>query len=183
MKKLLLVGLAIFGTFALAGCEQIESMFDSEKEYSYDDYRALLADRKLSFEVTKCNSTIDKDGDKTTREYTYSKDADAWEYASDTTVLGVTITTTDTRTLDITSLVKTCDVTAALVGKKVEELFKFYAASDSYRITGSYKSSSTQAEVEYKFRKDGLMSSSYEKSTDLDSIKSSVKKETFSYSK
>ena len=61
-------------------------------------------------------------------------------------------------------------------------MFKFYASKKGYEITGTYKDSNQQAEVEYKFGKDGLMTSSEEKNTDLKEVKSTVEKETFSYS-
>ena len=182
MKKLLLAGLALFGVVVLTGCDQIMSLVSGEKEYKYDDFKALLADRNLSFTVTKCASIIDKDGEKTARNYTYDAEDSSWNYTYTTTILGAETETTGSKTLDVIAYTKTVELTAALLDKKVEEVFKFYATGDAYRITGEYKNSSVRAEVEYKFGKDGLMKSSYEKETDLDSIKSTITKETFTYS-
>ena len=160
----------------------INSLISGEKEYNYDDFKVLIADRKLSFSAKKCSDTIDKDGVKETKEYTYDSDSNTWVYEYEKEVLGEKIKMSDTRTLDVTSYVKTCDTTAAILNKKVSEVFNFYASNNAYRITGTYKDSNQQAEVEYKFGKDGLMTSSEEKNTDLKEVKSTVEKETFSYS-
>ena len=182
MKKLLLVGLAMLGATCLTGCDMINSLISGEKEYQYDDFKVLLADRKLSFSAKKCSVIVDTEGKKESKEYTYDSEDNTWVYEYEKEVLGEKIKLTDSRTLDVTSYVKTCDVTAAFLNKKVGDVFKFYATGDSYRITGTYKDSDTQAEVEYKFGKDGLMTSSVEKSTDLNEVKSETKKETFNYS-
>ena len=182
MKKVLVVGLALLGVVSLTGCDQIVNLFSGEKQYNYDDFKALLADRKLSFTAVKCESTIDEDGEKTSRTYTYNNEDKVWEYTYTSVVLGEEITSTGSKDLDVITYAKKLELTAAFLDKKTDEVFKFYATADSYKITGSYKNSSYKAEVDYRFGKDGLMISFYEKSTDLDSVESTVKRETFVYS-
>ena len=123
MKKILLFGLTALSTFALMGCDMIAGLF--EKSYNYNDFKALLADRKLSWKVTKGSAEIDKD---------------------------------------------------------VNDLFKFYAKGDAYRITAEYKTDDEQIKLEYKYGADGLVTYRYNKTTDLKSVKTTEKKINYTYS-
>ena len=174
MKKILLLGLTALSTFALMGCDMITGLF--EKSYNYNDFRALLADRKLVTEAKKGTAEIDQDGTKSTRNYTL-KDNE-WKYT--TTVVGVEVEYSDV--LDVVSDTKTCELAAALLNKKVDDLFKFYAKGDAYRITAEYKTDSEQIKLEYKYRNDGLVTYRYNKNTDLQSVKATVKTITYTYS-
>jgi hypothetical protein len=174
MKKILVFGLTALSTFALMGCDMITGLF--EKSYNYNDFKALLADRKLSFKATKATAEIDKDGDKSTINYTY-KDGE-WKYKS--TVLSAEVELTET--LDVVSDAKTCELAAALVDKNVDELFKFYAKGDAYRITAEYKTDEEQIKLEYKYGADGLVTYRYNKNTDLKSVKTTEKKINYTYS-
>ena len=186
MKKILLVALAAFGVFSLTSCEAIEGIINQiggEKDYNYDDFRALLADRKLVFDATKCSCSIDTDGTKTSKEYTYDTGDKIWKYTYEDTIVGVSITRTEERDLDVVNLTKSCGTTAALLNKTVDSLFKFYATSDAYRIVATYKDSSEQVEEEYKFRSDGLLTYCHKKETNLSSVTTKEETSTFSYSK
>lgn len=174
MKKILIFGLTALSTFALMGCDMITGLF--EKSYNYNDFKALLADRKLSFKVTKATAEIDKDGDKSTINYTY-KDGE-WKYKS--TILSAEVELTET--LDVVSDAKTCELAAALVDKNVDELFKFYAKGDAYRITAEYKTDEEQIKLEYKYGADGLVTYRYNKTTDLKSVTTTEKKINYTYS-
>lgn len=174
MKKILVFGLTALSTFALMGCDMIAGLF--EKSYNYNDFKALLADRKLSFKATKATAEIDKDGDKSTINYTY-KDGE-WKYKS--TILSAEVELTET--LDVVSDAKTCELAAALVDKNVDELFKFYAKGDAYRITAEYKTDEEQIKLEYKYGADGLVTYRYNKNTDLKSVKTTEKKINYTYS-
>ena len=175
MKKILLFGLTALSTFALMGCDMITGLF--EKSYNYNDFKALLADRKISWKVTKGSAEIDKDGEKSIRNYTY-KDGE-WKYTE--SVLGVTDVEL-TETLDVVSDAKACEVAAALVDKDVNDLFKFYAKGDAYRITAEYKTDDEQIKLEYKYGADGLVTYRYNKTTDLKSVKTTEKKINYTYS-
>lgn len=174
MKKILVFGLTALSTFALMGCDMITGLF--EKSYNYNDFKALLADRKLSFKATKATAEIDKDGDKSTINYTY-KDGE-WKYTS--TILSAEVELTET--LDVVSDAKACELAAALVDKNVDELFKFYAKGDTYRITAEYKTDDEQIKLEYKYGADGLVTYRYNKNTDLKSVKTTEKKINYTYS-
>ena len=183
MKKLLLLGLALFGTVALTGCDMINSLISGEKEYKYDDYKALLADRKLpSFTVSKCASIIDTDGEKESRNYEYDKDAEGWRYSYHDKDIDIDMN--GICSLDIVADVKACELSTAFLegNPKVDSIYKFYATDKAYRITGEYKTSSVQVKIEYKYREDGLITSKYEKNTNLDAVKTTETTETFSYS-
>ena len=65
MKKILLFGLTAMSTFALMGCDMITGLF--EKSYNYNDFKALLADRKLTTDAKKATAEIDQDGTKSTK--------------------------------------------------------------------------------------------------------------------
>lgn len=178
-----MLGLTMFGALALTGCEQISQLLNPEKSYTYNDFKALLADRSLEFFVTKCTSTIDNDGEKTTRDYTYDSQSKIWRYTYQQTVLGEKVTMNGTASLDIVNYVKKLDTAAALINKSVDSVYKFYASSDAYRITASYTDNKRiQIEGEYKFGSDGLFVSSYEKQTNLDSVTKTETTETFKYS-
>ena len=174
MKKILLFGLTAMSTFALMGCDMITGLF--EKSYNYNDFRALLADRKLVTEAKKGTAEIDQDGTKSTRNYTL-KDGE-WKYT--TTIVGVEVEYSDV--LDVVSDTQTCELAAALLNKKVDDLFKFYAKGDAYRITAEYKTDNEQIKLEYKYRNDGLVTYRYNKNTDLQSVKTTEKKITYTYS-
>lgn len=174
MKKILVFGLTALSTFALMGCDMITGLF--EKSYNYNDFKALLADRKLSFKATKATAEIDKDGDKSTINYTY-KDGE-WKYKS--TILSAEVELTET--LDVVTDAKACELSAALVDKNVDDLFKFYAKGDAYRITAEYKTDEEQIKLEYKYGADGLVTYRYNKNTDLKSVKTTEKKINYTYS-
>ena len=175
MKKILLFGLTALSTFALMGCDMITGLF--EKSYNYNDFKALLADRKLSWKVTKGSAEIDKDGEKSIRNYT-CKDGE-WTYTE--TLLGVT-EVEHTETLDVIGDAKLCELAAGLVNKDVNDLFKFYAKGDAYRITAEYKTDDEQIKLEYKYGADGLVTYRYNKTTDLKTIKTTEKKINYTYS-
>lgn len=179
MKKIILLGLAALSTFTITGCDAIKDFLNMEKEYKCTDFKALLADRKLSFTDNKAVATSEKGEEKTTLTYTYNADKKEWEYPY--TLLSIEMTGyTD---LDVISHIKSCELAAALIEKKVDDVFKFYANKDSYRITGEYKTDSQQNKIEYKYRSDGLITSKYEKVTDLDKIESVETKVSYVYSK
>ena len=170
MKKLLLVALAAFGTFALTGCEFIDGLLKGEKQYNYDDFRALLADKNFSYDYTKCHAVQDVDGTKSIIDYVLVEGVWKKEEGSGTT------------TLDIIPDVKSCELAAGILDKSVDSVFKFYASNKDFRITASYKSSSEQVELEYKYNEVGLATYRYSKNTDLNSVKAVKKTIEYSYS-
>ena len=170
MKKVLMVALVAFGTMALSGCEMIEGLLKGEKQYNYDDFRALLADKNFSYDVTKCHAVTKKGDNTSTKDYVLIEGV--WKEEDGT----------GSETLDIIPDVKSCQLAAAMLDKNVDSLFKFYASNKDFRITASYKNSSEQTEIEYKYDKNGLATYRYSKNTDLSSVSSTVKTVEYSYS-
>lgn len=170
MKKVLMVALVAFGTMALSGCEMIEGLLKGEKQYNYDDFRALLADKNFSYDVTKCHAVTKNGEDTSTKDYVLIEGV--WTEDGGTR----------TETLDIIPDVKSCELAAAFLEKKVDSVFKFYASNKDFRITAEYKNSNEQTEIEYKYNKDGLATYRYSKNTNLSSVTSTVKTVEYSYS-
>ena len=170
MKKVLMVALVAFGTMALTGCEMIEGLLKGEKQYNYDDFRALLADKNFSYDVTKCHAVTKNGEDTSTKDYVLIEGV--WTEDGGTR----------TETLDIIPDVKSCELAAAFLEKKVDSVFKFYASNKDFRITAEYKNSNEQTEIEYKYNKDGLATYRYSKNTNLSSVTSTVKTVEYSYS-
>lgn len=165
-----MVALVAFGTMALTGCEMIEGLLKGEKQYNYDDFRALLADKNFSYDVTKCHAVTKKGDNTSTKDYVLVEGV--WKEEDGT----------GSDTLDIIPDVKSCQLAAAMLDKNVDSVFKFYASNKDFRITAEYKNSSEQVEIEYKYNKDGLATYRYSKNTDLNSVSSVVKTVEYSYS-
>ena len=190
MKKAFLLGITLLATFSLTGCEMLEGilqggqdLIDQKKEYKYDDFVVEIADDDFSFNYTKCKASIDKDGEKSEIEYTYDAESKQW-YGEETKEKdGETTTTKYYETLDVVNFTKSCPLTAAFLDKQVDSVFKFYTTKNGYIITASYKDSNQQAEAEYNFNKEGLMTSLSEKNTDLKSVEAKTRKISYSYSK
>ena len=66
--------------------------------------------------------------------------------------------------------------------KDVNDLLKFYAKGDAYRITAEYKTDDQQIKLEYEYGADGLVTYRYNKTTDLNSVKTTEKKINYTYS-
>ena len=110
----------MLGVITLTGCDAIKDALNLERQYNYNDYRAMLADRKLEFTVTKCESEIDTDGEKETRSYTWNAEKQEWQYIE--TIIGVEYTTSDS-SLMLIPQVKSCEVAAAVLEKDVNDLY------------------------------------------------------------
>lgn len=176
MKKVLLLGLALLGTVVLIGCDSSSG----EKEYNYNDFKSLLAERKLSFTAEKATAKIKIDNkDEETREYTLDKENSMWRYSYYDEDLQITVNK-DCQ-LDVISQVQTCERGADALHVKVGELYKFYATSNSYRIVGKGGGNVYKTEVEYKYQEDGLKISEYIKTTDLKENKSTEETYKFTY--
>lgn len=188
MKKVFVLALTALSTFALTGCEMIEGLLQNgqdllndKKDYSYDDYVVLLADKNFSWDYTSCTATFEIDGKKSITEYTYNKEDKLWHYTTTKTVLGEEVEEDSTTDLGIVHYVKSCKTTAALLNKSVDSLYKFSASKVGYTITCTYKDDSQQVEGEYTFTENGLFSVSNEKKTDLKSVEATTRKVSYSY--
>lgn len=173
MKKLLAIGLSLIGLMSITACDKIADFINMEKSYKYDDFKAMLADRKLSFDKNKCIAIIDVDGEQSSREYFYIDNL--WRYQEGSFVYNVH--------LDVINDAIDCEMAAAFLNKKVDQVFKFYATKNTYRIVGENKTDAEQNTMEYKFGEDGLRTTTYEKHVDLAAIKTSETKTNYTYSK
>ena len=186
MKKAFLLGVALLATFSLTGCDMIQKLIqggqdvvDEKKEYNYDDFAVLIAGTKFSFDYTKCTEVIELNDEKTTHEYTYDSENNIWYYVTGSEDDPITHTVN----VEIANFVKQCKDVSAILKKNVDNIFKFSASKKGYFITAHYKTDSTQLDGEYDFNTDGLKTLFDETQTDLDSVKATKRKVTYTYSK
>ena len=182
MKKSFLLGVTLLAAFTLTGCEYIEGLLqggqdllNEKKQFKYDDFVVEIADDDFSFDYTKCTATIENDGIKSVIEYTYDAENSKWVHEEEDKK--------SYETFDVVTYTKNCQVSAALIGEKVDNVYKFYTSKNGYSITYSYKSTEVQVEGEFNYNKQGLVTSSNEKQTNLKSVEAKTKKATYSYSK
>jgi len=183
MKKAFLLGATLLATFSLTGCEMIENLLkggqdliNEKKDYKYDDFAVLIADKNFSFNYTKCTADIESDDKKSTVEYTYNAEDKLWHYESESG---------DDKSVDlgIVAFVKSCNLSASLLDKSVDSIYKFSASKNGYAITALYKTKEIQVDGEYTFNTEGLITLNSEKMTNLQSVEASTKKSTYKYSK
>ena len=180
MKKAFLLGVTLLATFSLTGCEMIENLLkggqdliDEKKDYKYDDFAVLIADKNFTFSYTKCTAQVEHNDDKNTIEYTYNAEDKLWHY---------TFSNEDrTQDLGIVTFLKGCKTTAALLNKSVDSIYKFSSSKNGYLILGNYKNSDAQIDCEYTFNVEGLITLRNEKMTDLNSVKATTDKTTYKY--
>ena len=180
MKKAFLLGLVMLSTVALSGCEMIEGLLkggedliNEKKDYTYDDFAVLLADKGFTWSYTKCSAIVEKDGEKSSIDYTYNKEDKLWHYTSGDN--------DKTSSLDIISFVKSCKLNAALLNKSVDSVYKFSASKNGYLITANFKNSEYQVDGEYNYNTEGLVTSENEKQTNLSTVAAITRKVTYSY--
>ena len=183
------MGLTVMATFALTGCDMIdkllkggEDLVNEKKEYKYDDYAVLLADKNFTFSYNTCQASFDMNGEKSTREYTYDKEDKLWHYVEVVTKDGEEVEKDKSDALDIISFVKQCKVNAALLNKTVDSVYKFSASKNGYDITCNFKNSDAQIDGTYAFNTEGLITSNVEKKTDLNTVEAITNTKTYTYS-
>ena len=182
MKKVLMVALMAFGTLALTGCEMIQSLLKGEKQYNNADFKVLIADADLSFSYKTCKGIRTVNDKESERNYTYNSSDKAWHYTYIENIAGTEFEREASVYLDIKSDLLECDAAAKLVKKNVDSIFKFYTTKDGYKMTADYQTEDQKTELEYVYNKNGLVTYRYSKTTFLDTVNATVKKETFTYS-
>ena len=184
MKKIVLLGLTAFATFTLCSCDAFNSLKDlveGKEQYKFNDFKALVANRNLSFTATKCTGSFDTDGAKKEVEYTYNVEDSKWHYDYVITVMGEEITSDGTKDLFLVDEIKNFYDT--IDKNKIDKYYKFYATKKEYTIEYSYKDDDVQVESTYVYGEDGLIISGDIKSTDLKEVRTYVTKESYKYSK
>ena len=181
MKKAFLLGVTLLATFSLTGCEMIENLLsggqdllNEKKQYNYDDFAVLIADKNFEFSYTKCSAEIDNEGKKTNIEYTYNSEDKLWHYETEAG-------SDKSEDLGIVKFVKNCNSSAALLSKSVDSIYKFYASKNGYEITALYKTKELQVDGEYTFNTAGLITLNSEKKTDLQTVEAVTRKATYKY--
>ena len=181
MKKAFLLGVTLLATFSLTGCEMIESLLqggqdllNEKKDYKYDDFAVLVADKNFTFSYTKCTAEKDLAGEKTTIEYTYNSEDKLWHYQTESG-------NDKSEDLSIVEFLQDIKLSAALLKKSVDSIYKFSASKNGYEITANYKNESNQIDGEYTFNTEGLITLNNEKNTDLNTVKAVTKKITYKY--
>ena len=182
MKKLLLVGLIAFGAMSLTGCEMIQGLLNGEKKYNEADFKVLIADKDFSFSYKTCKGVRDVDGTVTERNYTYDSSDGAWHYTYTENINGTDIEMNGSLCLDVVNDVKDCSAAAKLVGQSVDSIFTFYTTKDGYKIKADYQTKEQKTELEFVYNKEGLSTYRYTKTTNLEKVHASTKKENFTYS-
>ena len=175
MKKKSLVCFAFIGLLSLIACS-------SEKVYSYDKYKSLLAKKEFAPQETKVHIDIEEDGVKTTSDLTYDSDSGRWIGTVIEDFDGEEIEMTTYEALNIVPFVSTLSKTAEYLNMDVNKAYKFYVSKDEYRIVIKASSGKGTNEGETKFNKDGLMTYSYGimKNKDGETIHEETKTYTYS---
>lgn len=180
MKKAFLLGIVMMSTFALAGCDMVEGLLkggedilNEKKDYKYDDFAVLIADKNFTWSYRICTAAIEYNGEKSSVEYTYNSDDQAWHYTDNDK--------DKTAKLDLVSFVKSCKANATVLGKSVDSVYKFSASKSGYLVTANYKNSEFQVDGEYNYSADGLVTSENEKQTNLQTVEAITRKVTYSY--
>ena len=181
MKKAFLLGITLLATFSLTGCEMIENLLqggqdliNEKKDYKYDDFAVLVADKNFSFSYTKCTANRNVDGEESTIIYTYNSEDKLWHYETESGA-------DKSEDLGIVEFLQSVKMSASLLNKSVDSIYKFSASKNGYEITATYKNESNQIDGEYTFNTDGLITLSNEKNTDLNTVKARTKKIEYKY--
>lgn len=181
MKKTFLLGVTLLATFALTGCEIFEGLLqggqdliNEKKDYKYDDFAVLIADKNFTFSYTKCTADKEYAGEKSTIEYTYNSEDKLWHYKN---------AAGDDKSddLGIVEFLQSIKLSAALLNKSVDSIYKFSASKNGYEIAATYKNESNQIDGQYTFNVEGLITLNSEKNTDLNTVKAVTKKIEYKY--
>lgn len=160
MKKIALLTGAMAGLFVLSGCQLFERIFDPEKEYSYNDYKALLAERDFKKPgYTKCvsygESKSESEEKSETVEFTWDSTLNKWTNEKGT-MFELTFMSNGTVREDVLNLT---DETA--------KDCTFYAKKKSYRITNKSESDEGNVEWEWQYDEYGYIIQTYLKLVNL----------------
>ena len=175
MKKTTFVCLIAVGLFSLSACSK-------ERTFKYERYQNMLAKKEFFPKETKVHVDIDINGEKTTEELTYSVKEGRWIGTVVEKNDDEEIETTIYKALNIIPYVSTLYGNAEYLNKDVDDIYKFYASKEEYRIVNKIAIKETTSEGEIKFNKDGLATYSFfvEKDKDGSAIHQETKLYTYS---
>ena len=181
MKKfLLLTAVTVFGAATLVGC-------NAEKAYNYADFKNVVEKNNPTFTSTKAVRSAEEDGKKLDEvDYTWDATKKVWTYEEYEDFDGEMILTNGYANLDIKFYVKNIEqeLTFAGLTGKADDYYKFYAGGSNYRMSFAIDLKEQKYEGEYKFNKEGLLTYSHAKTTEIASKKViNERTETYKYSK
>ena len=177
MKKIVLLSAAAMSTVLLSGCGFLSNLFDSEKSYSYTEYKSMLADRNIekapytkaviSFETIVDGSKNNPDSmsftwDESLQRW-YSKEGNSFE--NETLSNGNVIV--DVRNMSSTNA----------------STYQFFATKSSYRILYESDEKDSYFKAEWKYDKYGCVTQFYLKATNKETISTGEGTAKVKYSK
>ena len=181
MKKTFLLGVTLLATFSLTGCEMIENLLkggqdliDEKKDYKYDDFAVLVADKNFTFNYIKCTANKNYAGEESTIIYTYNAEDKLWHYETESG-------DDKSEDLGIVEFLQGVKLSASLLKKSVDSIYKFSASKNGYEIIATYKNDDNQIDGQYTFNTEGLITLNSEKNTDLNTVKAVTKKIEYKY--
>ena len=181
MKKAFLLGVTLLATFSLTGCEMIENLLkggqdliDEKKDYKYDDFAVLVADKNFTFNYTKCTANKNYAGEESTIIYTYNAEDKLWHYETESG-------DDKSEDLGIVEFLQGVKLSAKLLNKSVDSIYKFSSSKNGYEITATYKNDDNQIDGHYTFNVEGLITLNDEKNTNLNTVKAVTKKIEYKY--
>ena len=181
MKKAFLLGTTLLAVFSLTGCDLLnnllqggQDLIDEKKDYKYDDFAVLVADKNFSFSYTKCTAEKEYADEKSTIEYTYNAEDKLWHYETESG-------SDKSEDLGIVEFLQGVKMSAKLLNKSVDSIYKFSSSKNGYEITATYKDDDQQIDGQYTFNVEGLITLNSEKKTDLNTVKAVTKKITYKY--
>ena len=162
MKKIVLFATALMSVTMLSGCKFIKDAIDPEKQYSFNEYKSLLAERDFkAHSYTKATLTAEAtiDGSKEESEepmvFTWNEELGKWQDPTDEgKVFEFQVMSSGEIRKDVASITDTKGYT-------------FFARKDSYRIVNAGSDTDEEYEWQWSFDKDGLLTETHIKLKDL----------------
>ena len=176
MKKIALLTTAMAGLFVLSGCSLIEKLTDPEKEYSFTEYKELLAGREFKqHSYTKCSiyeqSKTESEEKSSTVEFTWNSELSQWVNEDGKSYV-----------LEMLSNGTVREDVRNLTTESAKD-YKFYAKKKSYRITNTGSDEDYKYEFEWTYNEYGLVEKAALKLIDLKDLTTSEGSATATYSK
>ena len=170
MKKTLPILLMGLGLVCLTSCNFVKDIVNPEKQYNFENFKTLVADRSPSFDATKATGSATSNGQTSTVEYTYNATTHDWEYSTGAITLGDKLFIKDY-------------LTSLNTIQNVDKTYKFYARDDSYRIFASSTYDGGKMELTMIFAGNGLMTERYGSDINTTTLDKNEYRETLTYSK
>ena len=177
-RRIILSCFATLAVFAMAACSTIE------RSYDYQGYKKMLEKREFIVEETKAVAEITTDGVKSTIEYTYdAEESMRWVGTYIEEEDGEEVEIKTYQPLNLKDYVSALPGTAIFLKRDVDDIFRFYAKKDEYRITIKNQTEDGLQTGESRYNKDGLCIYSYSALKDKNGLIKNEETINYSYSK